>query len=223
MPRSRILELIRGKRSSSYYAEPADYWGQRHRRYGATLGGVGTLHLGEELNEREYELKWEHVGAVLAPLAVEGATLLDAGCGNGYFTERALRLGFAVEAVDFSADAIAVARAQPGREEVEWHVSPLTDFGSDRRFGVVMSIDVLFHIVDDSQWERSVANLASLVADGGRLVVQEHLDPDGQPVPTDGTVHVRWRDETDYVNVLEGWQLLSAITTSSRTPTAGRT
>ena len=207
--RARVLRLFGRSTPRAFYKEPANYWDQRHRRYGTGLGGVGTLHLGEELNEREYALKWDHVAVVLTPLARSGATLLDAGCGNGYFTERAMRLGFEVTAVDFSADAVEIARAQPGREAVAWHVSPLGDFRSDTLYDVVMSIDVLFHIVDDAEWERSVANLAGLVAGDGALVVQEHLDPGGQAAPPDGTVHVRWRDELDYRRVLDGWRLVS--------------
>jgi hypothetical protein len=72
-----------------------------------------------------------------------------------------------------------------------------------------MSIDVLFHIVDDDLWQRSVRNLASLVRPEGHLVIQEHLDPSGVPAPSDGTAHVRWRDEPDYLRVLSQWSLVS--------------
>jgi 2-polyprenyl-3-methyl-5-hydroxy-6-metoxy-1,4-benzoquinol methylase len=193
-----------------YYADPQEYWSRRHRRHGTGLEGVGTVTLGEELNTQEYERKWRHVGVVLEGLRTAGArSLLDAGCGNGYFTERALQLGFEIHAVDFSADAVRLARSQAGREGVQWSVGPLDTFAPGRQFDVVMTIDVLFHVVDDELWRSSVVNLASLVSDNGTLVVQEHLVEQSAEGRADGTTHTRWRDLTDYRRALDGWDLIS--------------
>ena len=35
-------------------------------------------------------------------------------------------------------------------------------------------MDVLFHVMDDQLWERSVVNLASVVRLGGLIVLAEH-------------------------------------------------
>jgi hypothetical protein len=44
-------------------------------------------------------------------------------------------------------------------------------------YDVVVAVDVLFHVLADDEWERSVRNLASLVGLGGRLVVSDWGEP----------------------------------------------
>ncbi len=46
--------------------------------------------------------------------AREGETLLDVGCGSGWFTRRFARQGLAVTGLDVRSDWLSFARAQPG-------------------------------------------------------------------------------------------------------------
>ena len=62
---ARMKQLLDRVRGSNYYADPRQYWENRHNTYGAQLEGVGSLSLDEDLNEQEYALKWEHVRDVL--------------------------------------------------------------------------------------------------------------------------------------------------------------
>ncbi len=50
--------------------------------------------------------------------------MLDAGCGIGWFSARAADIGFEVEGVDFSAEAMDTARRTMG-SKVQWHVSEI--------------------------------------------------------------------------------------------------
>ena len=132
--------------------------------------------------------------------------MLDAGCGNGWFSARAADMGFEVEGVDFSAEAIDTARRTIG-SKVQWHQSELTEFRPGRRYAIVMCIDVLFHVVDDELWEESVRNLASLSAVGGHLLIQEQLTEQRIPIGDHSRTHVRWRVKQDYLDVLPAWRL----------------
>jgi 2-polyprenyl-3-methyl-5-hydroxy-6-metoxy-1,4-benzoquinol methylase len=131
-----------------------------------------------------------------------GATnVLDAGCGTGLFTQRAAMLGFAkIDAVDFSATAAEVARRNAPTSTVR--VAALDDLRSTERYDVVMCIDVLFHIVDNATWARSVRNLADLTAPYGALVIQDSLNAadEAQPAP-----HVRFRSLHAYQRELAEW------------------
>src|SRR4029078_7360451 len=101
-------------------------------------------------------------GFATAPLRV-----LDAGCGKGYFARALATFGHDVDGIDTSADAIEECeRRRVGRER--YAVSPLDAWHPPRLYDVVLSVDVLFHIMDDAVWERSVRNLAPLTPVGGR-------------------------------------------------------
>jgi len=89
-----------------------------------------------------------HAGAE-RPLRV-----LDAGCGRGHITDMLRRCGHRVTGLDASATAVAKAREAYGGDFV---VGELDTLRPDRLFDVVVCLDVLFHILDDATWRRSIA------------------------------------------------------------------
>jgi SAM-dependent methyltransferase len=106
--------------------------------------------------------------------------------------------------------AIDVARARVG-DDIRWHVSPLHTFDPGRTFDLVICIDVLFHIVDDELWRRTLLNLASIARPTGVLLIQEHLVEERQvrPASPDRSRHVRWRSELWYRQALSEWDLVA--------------
>ncbi len=188
------------------YDDPQGYWDARHRHFGDDLDGVGVIGLGERANERDYRAKWTAIAAALDAAGIPpAATVLDAGCGIGWFTERLADRGHDVSGSDFSSDALRLARRRLGPCVPLVH-SSLEDLALLERFDVVVNIDVLFHVVDDQRWEQAVSNLAGHVAPGGHLVIQEALRASGDTTPSAHHIHFRTLD--DYRRVLEGWRLL---------------
>ena len=53
-------------------------------------------------------------------------------------------------------------------------MSALRDWRPAHLYDVVVSIDVLYHLMDDDEWEASVRHLASLVRLGGRIGLVDH-------------------------------------------------
>src|SRR5688572_18914017 len=213
-----VVSRALGKRSKTYYSSPSGYWDARHRRHHDTLVGVGHVGLTDAQNRLDYEAKWQQIKAVLEPVLEaaradgrpsQSSSLLDAGCGVGWFTAKFVELGFDVSGADFAPTAIAIARQRLG-DGVPLHVSPLEELAPGRLYDVVTCVDVLFHVVDDAVWARTVNRLASLVVPDGRLVVQEHLVPEPQVVaeqPTQST-HCRWRSIDRYRAALgESWAI----------------
>jgi cyclopropane fatty-acyl-phospholipid synthase-like methyltransferase len=133
-----------------------------------------------------------------------GATrILDAGCGTGWFTRRAAKLGFAeIDAVDFSTTAAEIAQRNAPTSRVR--VAELDAITSTQPYDVVMCIDVLFHVVDEAAWARSVHNLAALAGRDGALVIQDSFDAPGNPQPAS---HVCFRLLPAYQRELSEWQL----------------
>ncbi|MEU9506134.1 methyltransferase domain-containing protein [Micromonospora sp. NPDC048170] len=157
-------------------AEAGKYWDARHRREGELRSG-GDVSFDEPTNEMFHvrrlalllDLVGEH-GDPVAPLFV-----LDAGCGKGWFSRALARFGHQVDGIDASPAAVAHCRAAGGGPR--YHESTLSGWRSPWLYDVVTSVDVLFHVLDDAEWESSLRNLASLVRLGGRLIVSDHGEP----------------------------------------------
>jgi len=107
-----------------------------------------------------------HQSHPIAPLF-----LLDAGCGKGWFSRKLASFGHLVDGIDASETALAHCRAQGGGPR--FHQSSLSGWHGPWLYDVVASIDVVFHILDEDEWERSVRNLASLVRLGGTFIVAD--------------------------------------------------
>lgn len=191
---SWLRQALRRGPKAGYYDDPSGYWNRRHSRFDEQLDGVGMIGLGEEGNRADYEAKWEHIGSALRRLEVpEGSEVLDAGCGIGYFTERLVAFGYRVTAVDFSEEATSIASRRIG-DAATFTVSPLHEYRPDRTFDAIVCIDVLFHVVDDGQWQRAVENLVALTRPGGFLLIQDHLvtEEESAESAASGT-HTHWR------------------------------
>ena len=101
--------------------------------------------------------------------------LLDAGCGTGWLTRALASFGHQVDGIDSATATVEACRGQSradGRDH--YAVSRLDTWAPSYLYDAVVSVDVLFLISQDSLWEASVVNLASLVRSGGRLVLADH-------------------------------------------------
>jgi 2-polyprenyl-3-methyl-5-hydroxy-6-metoxy-1,4-benzoquinol methylase len=85
--------------------------------------------------------------------------------------------GFCVDGIDTSEAAIAASRAAGG---ARFAVASLAGWTSSTLYDVVMSIDVLFHVLGDEEWAASLANLASLTRLGGQLIVTDEYRDDAR-------------------------------------------
>ena len=205
-----ILRMIRNRLTPAY-GSPQRYWSRRYQRFSSSAVGPGCIDLDREQNEVDYRMKRDRIGAAVSSLGPpRGRTLLDAGCGAGMITGCFVELGYEVTGIDFAPNAVELARARHGNG-VRWHTSALHEFDPGRRFDVVACIDVLLHITDDSIFEATLVRLASLVADGGALVVQDHLVEPSQVARkvAASESHVRWRSIEEYRRALEPeWSLV---------------
>lgn len=99
-----------------------------------------------------------------------GRRVLDAGCGNGRWTEGFVRLGCEVTAIDASANALAHVRERFGDavRTLQGDVLEADRMLSGERFDLVWSWGVLHHTADTG---RGIRALERLVADDGLLYV----------------------------------------------------
>jgi SAM-dependent methyltransferase len=154
------------------------YW--EHRLAGNPgLQGVGFLRLGRRYNDwlyrvrRDVFLRWARsLGSDLS-----GVDVLDVGSGTGFYIDRWRELGVrSVVGADLAEVATrSLRRSHPGTEIHQIDIG--TDLGplAHRRFDIVSAFDVLFHIVDDANFQRAIAHIRSLLEPGGLFVWSDNF------------------------------------------------
>lgn len=161
-----------GAETGGHVEDVHAFWDDRHRALGVLASG-GDKGLSEGENYEFYAVRVGKLFELLRThLEVERPwRVLDAGCGRGFFTDALSRGGHDVLGVDFSETAIGHARRnQRGRfSQCELHeirVEPCD---------AVVCIDVLFHILDDEIWAKTIGRLASLVRGLGVLILTDAM------------------------------------------------
>jgi 2-polyprenyl-3-methyl-5-hydroxy-6-metoxy-1,4-benzoquinol methylase len=155
-------------------ADSRVYWDQRHARVDALRSG-GNVAMDVATNAMLYALRVARLIEAMeaASDSVVPLRVLDAGCGKGHFTRAMATFGHRVDGIDTSAVAVAECRRQAVGGDT-YEVCALSDWRPPHLYDCVFSVDVLFHIMSDDEWEASVRNLASLVRVGGRLLLADH-------------------------------------------------
>ena len=95
--------------------------------------------------------------------AARGGTVLDIGCGDGVFFDRLAAFG-SVEGIE--TDERIVTDDGPHRNRI--HVGPLDGFRTEKRYSLILMLDVIEHIEDD---QTALAHALSLLEPDGVLIV----------------------------------------------------
>jgi 2-polyprenyl-6-hydroxyphenyl methylase/3-demethylubiquinone-9 3-methyltransferase len=101
----------------------------------------------------------------------EGLSLLDIGCGGGLLSEPMTRLGFAVTGVDASERNIGAASAHAEAQglPIDYRASTAEALlEEDRRFDVVLNMEVIEHVADSKAF---LLDTARLMKPGGMMIV----------------------------------------------------
>ena len=117
-----------------------------------------------------HELNPCRLAYVTAAVAVEGASLLDVGCGGGLLSEALARAGARVTGLDASAELIAVAAAHAAAQSlsIEYRCELSADHAIDNAAGydIVTCMELLEHVPDPRSL---LADCYALLRPGGTL------------------------------------------------------
>jgi SAM-dependent methyltransferase len=153
------------------------FWDARYQRF--SLSESGWLGAGESLNDRIYVCKAQALARSLsARLTARGEwSVLDAGCGQGYFAQLYRRAYPTARYVGLDISERAVQHLRQHVPGVEFHAGDLCEWTDPlgRTFDIVQSFEVLHLILDDDAMVRALANLSRQLADGGALLVTAAL------------------------------------------------
>jgi len=151
---------------------PRDFWEQRLSEH-FDLRGTGETGLSLAYNRACYTLRGEVLERALRAEGFDprGRTVLDVGCGSGFFTAFYLGRGATLTGMDIAPTSVERLRQRhPGARFI---LSDVSEVALDQRYDLVNAFDVLYHIVDDARWERALLNLADAVAPGGLLLLTD--------------------------------------------------
>lgn len=191
-PASRIAQKILAGE------EVAKFWDDRHAVESELRSG-GDISLAEQDNLIFYYVRLGKLLQLLASASplLPRFSILDAGCGKGWFSRALAAVGLHVLGIDNSPAAIQYARQSGGGPKYE--VSPLATYKPLHHMDAVICVDVLFHIVDDDEWEASVRNIANIVRPGGTLVYADTT----QTVRRMSGSYIAYRPKADYKSLLK--------------------
>jgi 2-polyprenyl-3-methyl-5-hydroxy-6-metoxy-1,4-benzoquinol methylase len=99
---------------------------------------------------------------------VRDKTILDLGCGIGYFASLCVDLGASVVACDFAESMVSCALERYGRKFLIVRSSAEEPPFASGRFDVVLALDVIEHLYHPEHMLRSVKRL---LKPGGRLII----------------------------------------------------
>lgn len=196
---------LRYARGNSYDAEA--YWGDRFRKFGASLKGPGHEGLTEADNRAMYEAAGALFGAYCASEGVgfKNRRVLEIGCGTGFYTDLIARLG---PPADFTgldvtdANFPAIEARHPAARLVKGNAADPGVLDLDGAFDVVVMIDVIHHVVTDEDFDAIMANVRRWLAPGGTFVITPFAERPSRPF-----FYVRWWTLAELAARFEGFRM----------------
>jgi SAM-dependent methyltransferase len=157
--------------------EPSDFFDQFH---GLGEDGVDgdTISPGYPTVDATYHYNAVENGIIahFKRHGIEPATVLDIGSGSGHWVQfySSVYAPGAIHGADISAESVRKLQKRfEGMDTIHAHHTDLlaSSQWDDGTFNVINAIGVMFHIVDDQKWERTVRWCADKLKPGGVFVV----------------------------------------------------
>ena len=168
-----------------------DYWLKRHKKEKDQISSVGLIKNSDKANYYIYRILKERYELTLDLLELgENKAALDAGCGIGIFSEFLSNYGLKVTAADISQDGLDKIES----EDISKICSSIADIKVEgTKFDIVHSFDVLYHILDDQEWERSLKNMCDL---SKKYIILHERFFKTKPIITSAHLNARTHSET---------------------------
>jgi SAM-dependent methyltransferase len=179
--------------------DPKQYWSDRIA--GApSLRATGHASFSLGYNRLMYAAQAETLAEVLArwDAPVAGKSVLDAGCGVGFYTDFYQSRGAEkILGLDIAPASVEQMTRDFPRQEFRLADIGSEEFVVDDTFDIVNCVGVLYHLVDDQRFARALRNLCLSLRPGGHLILSGLFTRGIR-----SSVHVRFRALEDYAAVM---------------------
>lgn len=169
-----LVQKRRYELPTGYRAQ--EYWRDRHGRYGFDLRGVGDYTMSEEENRRILE---EGKGLFTklcreASVDLRSVSLLDIGCGTGYFAGVFREAGgssyLGIDIVDTLFEGLRARYPGFRFEMLDAGAKELTG-----EYDLIIMMDVLQHITDDEKFVFALSNARSRLSKRGTIIISTSI------------------------------------------------
>jgi len=154
---------------------PREFWDGRLREQ-FDLRATGQTGLSLAYNRACYDLRLAVLDRALREAGVDprARTVLDVGCGTGFFTAWYLARGARVTGLDIAPTSIEILRER--FPTAEFRLADVSETRLEEPYDLVNAFDVLYHIVDDARWQHALETLADAVRPGGLLLLTDTFE-----------------------------------------------
>lgn len=156
--------------------EPEGYWEERLSK-NFSLGGVGYSGLGLEYNKWLYKARLRALTRILKIGRIDphGKDLLDIGVGTGFYVDYWKKRGIkSATGVDITEKSTSRLRAKyPEYEFIKADISSKQLPLLNRKFDIITTFDVLFHIVEEDKFNQALDNIANLSHRDTKILVTD--------------------------------------------------
>jgi ubiquinone/menaquinone biosynthesis C-methylase UbiE len=136
-----------------------DYWKKVAKSYDDLVGEKGDIAHSKIINP----IVSEFLGNL------RNKVILDAGCGNGYWTRRIAKSAKKVVGVDFTKELIEIAKSKSSKLNIEFFVGDLRKLNFPKeKFDIVLCNMAL---MDVDGLNKAVSEMARVLEIGGNLII----------------------------------------------------
>ena len=188
--------------------EPEKYWEERLSK-DFSLGGVGFLGLGVGYNKWFYKARIRALSKLLKEKAISpsGKRILDIGVGTGFYIDYWKKLGArSIVGLDITEKSVSeLEKKYPEYKFVSTNIcdKQLESAILDEKFDIITAFDVLFHIVEEDEFEQAIENIKCLSHHETKIIISDSFLKEPRPVGfhENDTTMDRYKEALDKVGL----------------------
>ncbi|HEV8619514.1 MAG TPA: class I SAM-dependent methyltransferase, partial [Nitrospiraceae bacterium] len=171
MKASSLTSMIQNRWNRERVYCTAEYWDAKADEYeGTAVSGWPNRSLNEFYDKRELEILNAYFPHI------EGARVLDIGCGTGRIARYLANRKANVLGIDFSAKAIELARQQSPSGNPTYRVQTIFALKEDKQFDVVLSFGCLaVACTDRNELSAALTAIFNSLEPGGKILLIEPI------------------------------------------------
>ncbi len=164
-----IWQRIRQRRNRQAIYSKADFWNEKARN---CRGKAASMWPNQHLNELYHAAQVKILDEWLA--ITPNQRILDLGCGTGRISRYLSQKGARVSGLDFSDEAISVARRESLGQPIDFKQGSIFDLSADSEFDAIICLGVIAVACRSAlEAEDVVKRMINAVRPGGRIIVIE--------------------------------------------------